>query len=563
MKRLFVFLFLLLSFVRANAVNPSIREIDINVTIDKAGTARITEIWDVCVASGTEWYLTKYNLGNMQVGDLSVSDENGTYFINEGRWSVDRTITQKAGRCGIVPKNDGCEICWGVGEYGDHTYTVSYTLTNLVKSLNDCDLIQYQFVSPGLSSKPEHVRLVISGPVQFNTENCGIWGFGFNGTIDFLGGHVVAESNEQFRSGSSVIALVRFNKGIFNSSDIVDMSFEQVWDDASEGSDYFIEENGEKEHGSFIARIFSFLYSLFQILIFALIPVLAIFGAKNVSKRQKRNILGVNPEDVTWSREVPFDGNILEADYVLTKLGEDKRQASIASAMILRMLKEGALILKHDGEDTVDILFNDNADFSRFPKSCIRLYSMMKKASGSDRILQNKEFSRWSRRNMDEVVSWIEQVNSESAGMLSGDGYVIAGRFTQDGQKQARGVLGFRKFLEDFTLIDERRSAEVGLWQEYLIFGALYGIADKVSKELRDINPQIYEQIMPYDYDTMRTIIYMSRNMATAITSANNAAAAKAAAAAAAAQRVGGGGGFTSFGGGGHFSGGGFGGGSR
>jgi uncharacterized membrane protein len=119
--------------------------------------------------------------------------------------------------------------------------------------------------------------------------------------------------------------------------------------------------------------------------------------------------------------------------------------------------------------------------------------------------------------------------------------------------------VGFKKFLEDFTIIGERASQEVALWHDYLVFASLYGIADKVAKELKDINPQAFEQMMVYDYPTMNEVVRMTRNMGNSITNAR-------------AQHFSGGGfsssrggfgGFTSIGGGGGFSGGGFGGGSR
>ena len=142
---------------------------------------------------------------------------------------------------------------------------------------------------------------------------------------------------------------------------------------------------------------------------------------------------------------------------------------------------------------------------------------------------------------------------------MGADAYLSAGKFTESGQAEARKVVGFRKFLEDFTIIGERASQEVALWNDYLVFAALYGIADKVAKELKDINPQAFEQMMVYDYPTMTDVVRLTRNMGNSITNAR-------------VQNLSGGGfgssrggfgGFTSIGGGGGFHGGGFGGGSR
>ena len=94
------------------------------------------------------------------------------------------------------------------------------------------------------------------------------------------------------------------------------------------------------------------------------------------------------------------------------------------------------------------------------------------------------------------------------------------------------------------------------LWHDYIVFASLYGIADKVAKELKDINPEAFETAVGMDYPTMNNVVYISNNMANSITSAVVSHAQT-------SVSVGGGGGFSSFGGGGGFSGGGFGGGSR
>ena len=84
----------------------SIRDLDIRVELAQDGSARITQVWDVNVNSGTEWYVPISNLGKMSITDFSVS-ENGLTFYNEGRhWDVDRSLSEKAGRCGIVDKRD-------------------------------------------------------------------------------------------------------------------------------------------------------------------------------------------------------------------------------------------------------------------------------------------------------------------------------------------------------------------------------------------------------------------------------------------------------------------------
>lgn len=545
MKKFFFSLFLLVSALSVKAADYEIYDIDINVLLREDGSAAFTEVWKVHAGKGTEWYLVKRNLGDIGLMDFNVS-ENGVDFIHESDWDIDRSISEKAGRCGTVNKGDGYELCWGLGSYGDHTFTVSYTMSNAVKALNDYDMLHLQLVSPGLSAAPEHVRASISAPVSLGQDNAGIWGFGYEGTVEFSnGGSVCFESSEQFRGNSSMIVLLRFDKGIFNTASIRDCNFEEVLDRALDGAS-FSDDEQESDLSDFIAAFLS-----------TILCIIGIIGlAAGSASLSKRRVLGMKEKDVDWCRDIPFGGDIFQANYVLERLGENRKN-TIASAIILRLIKNGQILVTKGEKDNVELSFNESAALDSLNETERGLYDMMKEASGKDVILQKNEFSRWSRRHTGTISKWAVKAGAEGRSRAAAEGNVAGSRFTEKGQAQARNVVGFRKFLKDFTLLEERGSAEVGLWHDYLVFAALYGIADTVAKELKDINPQAFEEIMYYDYNTTWQVIRLTRIMADSIT---NARAMQSSGSSASRRGFGG---VSSFGGGGGFSGGGFGGGGR
>ena len=97
------------------------------------------------------------------------------------------------------------------------------------------------------------------------------------------------------------------------------------------------------------------------------------------------------------------------------------------------------------------------------------------------------------------------------------------------------------------------------MWKEYLVFGALFGIADKVAEQLKEIDPQMFEETFGQDYNTMRRIIIANNTLSNSITNASMTQQINTSASGAS----GGFGGRSSIGGGRGFSGGGFGGGAR
>ena len=634
----------------ASALTPSIRDVDITLTLLPDGTASINERWDVCAADGTEWYLVRGNLGDIEIGNLAVSDESGRAYVDEGSWDTQRGIAEKAGRCGIVRKRDGAEICWGIGSLGDHVFDVSYTMSRSVKSLNDYDMLHLQTVSPGLSSPPRHVRVTVRAQQhQLDTANTRAWGFGFAGRVDFRDGAVVYESTEAFVRNSSVIVLLRFDKGMFDSPSRQDRDFADALAVAMEGADFGSDQ--DSDDGGDLARV---------VAIFA-VAVAGMCGIAATSRRaMRKKILGMKPSEVPWSREIPFDADLEAAAYTLGKLGENSGSDTLAAALILRMIYRGELSVAKDSRERVEISFSaagagaaagsgdgaaggsgfagssgatdgagsgsGSADSavvgsagsgsagpgsaggfagsaggfaggaggsaggfaggaggsaggfaggaggsadgtvvgsgsgsgSASDQAAEELREMMLKASGADKVLQHNEFSRWAKRHAHEVAGWSSRALVFGRNSLRDQKYIYGSAYTPAGQSEARKLLGLKKFLQDFTLMGEKDTIEVILWQDYMIYGALFGIADKVAEQLRDINPDLFAEVMDYDYMTMHQLLFQTRLLSAAITNSKASVAAEAA-----QQSARGFGGGTSFGGGGGFSGGGFGGGSR
>lgn len=504
------------------------------------GTAAVTETWDIDCTSGTEIYLVRKNLGDIEIYDFAVSD-NGSAFVLEDGWNTKRSLEQKAGRCGMQEIYGGYELCWGIGSYGHHSYVVSYKMSNAVKSLNDYDALHLQPVSPGLNPVPDEVTVIVKAPVKLDQTNSLIWGFGYKGSVTYTSDGCVRFSND---GGSfedcSVISLIRFDKGIFDSPSVQDRDFSEILEIAQEGDDF------EEDDGPAIAAFLSAI----------LASVLLIFGIAGLLHRKRmEDVLGCNVKDIDWCRDIPFEGDILQSYMVLEQLGMN-RKSNVAGAMILRMIYNGIICLSKDDRGNVEMSFDALASLDSLNSAERSLYDMMKKASGSDVILQKNEFRRWSRFHTKEVSDWAESIGRLGRERARETGNIEGRRFTLNGQKNSRNLVGLKNFLGDYTLLKERGTAEVVLWKEYLVFAALFGIADKVAKELEEINPGAFEQQLAYDPVTINQTLYVTRNMAEAIT---NARISRQAAAAARSGR----GGMSSFGGGGGFSGGGFGGGVR
>ena len=571
MKKLLTIVLALAGTLTLRAYSPEVRDIRISVRLLEDGSARITEVWDAVAASGTEWYLVRENLGDISISGLEVSDEQGNRFFNEGSWDVDCSIGEKARRCGLHKTSKGYEICWGVESYGPHTWTVSYTMTNVVKSLSDYDMVHMQFISAGLSSPPQHASLTLEAPVALGEDNSRIWGFGYTGTVNWQSGLVEAESSEPFRSKSSMILLVRFDKGIFASPSVQDRDFDSVLAKAQEGATYEGEDSIDEMDTAteIVAELFSLLLAWW----FLVKPMLRVLGiVKKNDRKRIKEIFGRRrlPSFPGWSRDIPFGGNYLQTYYIASHMmGNDDGKYSIVSAIILRMVGKGNLRLQTDVKGNNEIAFVPRASLEWMSKVEKGFYDMLSEASGGDRVLQKKEFKQWSYRHRSEVADWVKDMKEEvreafsDQSTASDNAYYESIKLTPDGQKKAIQALQFRQFLKEFTLINERNVPEVSLWGEYLIVASLFGLADKVASSMKRLAPDIKVGDVRLQTASLSDLVILSNSFSNSTRSAYAIHSGSSGGSGRSGGSFGGFGGSSSFGGGGGFSGGGFGGGSR
>ena len=346
MRRVILSVFLLLGILlhaQAQAIR-SISNLDIRVEVEKDGSAWITQTWDAeAGSSGTEFYIPVGNLGPMTVSRLSVS-ENGRAFESLGDdWDVDRSRSWKTGKCVIVPKSNGVELCWGLGESGPHQWKARFYVTGLVQAYDDADAFNFQFVNRGMDPAPEHVRVTIVPAFdcpEWTYDNTRVWGFGFYGDINVENGAVVEESSESLGYSSSVIALVKFEKGLFEPAVTAGGPFQDLLDRALDGSAYG-EDDGMP---TWFAVLFGLLFcgSIF-LLLWA-----AIASARGY--KWKKSIFGKKKIE-GWYREAPLEGNLLAAEYLLVKGKRFEISApaqNIIGAMFLRWIMDGKLAVQPD-----------------------------------------------------------------------------------------------------------------------------------------------------------------------------------------------------------------------
>ena len=540
-----VLLLMLLASATSLSARPYLHSLDIRVVLSHNGDAHITETRVMDIDSeGTECYIGLGNMGGSEVRDLQVTDENGLEFTNIGDWDVDRSRDWKTGKCGIVYKHNGYELCWGLGDSGSRTYTTRYVITSLVHAYPDADAIRHVFMDQDVSPKPDKARLSIEAEdsTLFSEENCGIWGFRFGGELSFEDGKIIVHNTEPFDYRGALYMMVRFDKGMFEPTIQEDDTFEHKKELAFEGSDYTSEDEEWTWEDTLIL--------LAMIVGFFVVPIVGIIWYFIYVLRARKKV----NKNLLWYRDIPLNGNLQQANDMINAykyFGTDYN--NLLSACILKLIDMGAISIEQrlNSKGKTDQLFviHELKDQGDQPLLLRKIHSMFKTAAGDDTVLEPKELRSFMRSSKNESItdSFINTLHTKT----SISNY-------KERLDDVRQVFGLKKFLKEFSLLDERHVNEVSLWKDYMIYATLFGIADQVIKDMKKINPEYFnmDQVAAQmANDHTLPIIYSTLHSGTSRAVANKAAR---------EARASGRGGHSSWGGGGGgFSGGGFGGGVR
>lgn len=548
------FLLVWLCGMEASFAKARLNRLDISVQILDNGDAQVTEVRDMHINdNGTELYIPIGNLNGRTVTDLGVTDNqtNVPYTYTEG-WDVDWSRSRKTNRCGIVSKRDGYELCWGLGESGDKTYTTVYRIHDLVQRYDTCDGFLWMFVNPGIRPLPREVSLRIYASGEDSTgnavpvissENTRIWAFGCEGTIGFDTLGITMHSDGEFREKSRLIMLCQFEKGLFNPTQEGPTSWESLKEGAMEGSDY-----GEED--SWFDRFIAVFFMICTALMF-LIPV-AWLIYKLIRRWLDSRAIG---KEASYWRDPMFEGSLMQANAGFNYLHLfASSHDNLLSAFIMKMLYNGDLKIvkvtnkKGETEDAIAVNTREpepdgNPDFPTYLKT----WKIFRDAAGSDHILQNKELRQFMARkgNLNRMLSYKKDISSYDNKDHS---------WVKEHWQEMVRLQGYANFLKDFTLVDEREIQEVALWKDYLIYATLFGMGKEVLKKMKQINPEYLEmdKVAQTLQETNLVPVFCNtfHRSYSGITPPVE-------------TRSGGGGGSISFGGGGGFSGGGFGGGIR
>lgn len=303
--------------------------------------------------------------------------------------------------------------------------------------------------------------------------------------------------------------LAKFPQGTFNAENKLDYNFDHYFKMAEKGAKHY----NANSNSSFIV-----VFVIIFFLVCFIVPFIAVLYSIGLAGNRKLNFGKTGnkvPKNVPFYRDIPFDGDLIKAYFIAYNYNLMKKKTDFLGAMLLKWLSEDKVAIRKQEvnkifkkEDTT-IIFNNAMNFENsYEKD---LYSMFYTAS-KDGILEEKEFEKWCSNHYSKILGWFDNVLTHAQNKLIEEGKIVEETYKKFGfrgvkynvnsslMEDAKKLKGLKLFLENFTLIDKREAIEVTLFEQYLTFAQILGIAKKVASQFKKLYPELIKDYT-YDYD--------------------------------------------------------------
>ena len=560
MKKIYFILLGIIFIIPRIVMANSIDNINMDIYISNDGTAHITEVWSTNLDSGTEGYKPYYNLGNSVISNFRVKLNDREYVFNDD-YNINASFEKKKYTNGFNYIDNGVELCFGISEYGKNTYYLEYDISNFVVNTSDGYQMVYWTLFPyDYNPSPDNVYIKIHSDFKYS-DTLDVWGYGKYGAPCYVYDGVIEMSSEgRVFSNEYMTILVKFPNNTFNTSITLDKSFDEYLDMANDGAEVY--KNNDNNNS------FDVFFSIFSIIFSFGLPIIIIIVTCLIVKKNGygyKNNKVINKKNTNFYRDIPCNKDIYYAN-TLTNLNKNifnsYKETNIFGAIILKWVKEEKIkfITSTSGifnkeTSSIDLTLNPSFD-NPLEKE---LFDIMYAAS-KDGILETKELEKWCKNNYTKFFDLFKRINIVEIEKLKNSNHIYK-RVNKDECKcknimddtiyeDSSKLYGLKLYLDEFSSINTKEVMEVHLWDEYLMFAYIFGIADKVAKQLKNLYPEVLVN-NNIDFDTLLYINYISMRSVSAASTAKSRAESYSS----------GGGGFSSGGGGGGSSGGGGGGG--
>ena len=491
-------------------------DITIEVELQEDGSGIVTEHRKMKMDEGTELYIVLDNLQDSKLLDFSVAG-----FQERKPWDEDASLKEKAKHYGVVTTDSGLELIWGIGEYGKNNYEVSYTLSNLVRKLEDGQALLWNFDT--FSDIPaESLTVKVSGFEPFTKENIRMWGFGFDGDIQLEDETVIWKANEEVNDSNDVTLLLQFPQEQFNTQVNVDMTLEEQLEMATDGSAYNDEVTSDTVLIA-IAALLAFVGGGGAIL--GVTYYRKMKKAKEEAGQMRTGAQRIKENKGILLKEIPYKGkDFAGLAYLLQDIHKGYFEDYFSAYLLEWSAQERIIIHTTENKSLFGSTFDTKIEIFHFKEERAQysqsftdfidrlemntgetyetgLWLMLLDATNSSGFIERNQMQKWAKKHAKEVEKLADYLIDYSKDYLEKEGLISFKEIkvwgtkhevaiaSPEGDKLFDRLVQFDYYLEKTKLEDFTGNKNPITFRELLFWNILYFRSEEITKEFKGLIP--------------------------------------------------------------------------
>ena len=551
-----MFMFLCItSTVEAGELN--LNKLSFNVALNEDGSMDVTEYWDIDIYDTNTLYKTfelnkeGYDgISNVTVHEITESETKKPFNkIYEEMYHV-----TKGCYYGLINSNEQFEIAWGVSIDNSDTrmYEINYTVDNIIRKYTDCAELYWQFIGSDFEIDCDCIEGNIILPENdYSVEDIKVWAHGpLNGNISKLDNNEVFFEVENFRYGNMLEIRIAMPVSLFPSS-MKNIQKNKLANIISEETVWANEANlqrAKSERNRKIADVCAVTFCI-AIGIFGIVKVKKYIGILKNTKKLKPEMELEYYSDIPGSDDsLPTDAAFLKSYYI------ESRVPNIVSAMLLDLALKKAISFEINDKKNIKVNLLLNVENNTLKEEEKILYEYLSKIAKKDNSFSMKEMEKYIEKHISSFNKMSEKIIKETKKTQERKGNynkendkhrekytvilifsivflvffmlaliastvvysrwyvflipiitmilfilfscILMSRYsylTQKGINEKEMWEGLQKYMEDFSLLNEKEVPDLVLWEKYLVYATVFGISEKVIKQLKVAYPNIME----------------------------------------------------------------------
>ncbi len=541
------FIFFMASDAEYSRTEVYLKNLDIEYTVNEDGTMNVTEKWET-VFTGSHYRAGSKVFNKPQRGEeyklQSVRDlTNGKDYI------FDESAYEDEGYCTQFTKSGRTYFEW-YDDFGSETriFEIKYTVKNAVVLYNDMSELYWKFIPENFELSVDNAVCTVTLPQSAISQHNKIYGHIGKGGAGYTNAMFEADGTARFEAKeipSETYAEMRIlmDKDAFAGGYKIDADGYQT---ALKEESKWANDTAGGVKNILILMAADIVIGAAAVVVSAVICIRFIYKYRPFKPDFLSDYYREPPQNIS--------PGVMSKLYFFYKGITDT--GNIMTATLLSICTKGHIRLSDTGKDIV-INFDKDADTEPLTNDELCLYRIFEQAAEGNSEISMKQVNKYIKSHQTDMHSKYQRFESLIDSGFSDMGYKdssirkgmltaimiisiiltvififismsyygflfsIAGlafaaamsimtissvkRLTRQGQESFTKWHAFGRFMQEFTLLDEKELPSLELWEKYLVYATAMGISKQVLKQIKVAYPQLSDSeymgmYMPYSY---------------------------------------------------------------